>query len=125
MAGYTDAAMEAAIGRMLRVGVTLSALIVLAGGVLSLRQGSGSVLDSRHFHSVPASLNNLSGILRGAAHLDSASVVLAGLLLLIATPVARVVLCVAGFARQRDWLYVVISTTVLLILVYSLLQRGG
>ena len=43
-----------------------------------------------------------------------------GLLLLIATPVARVVLCVIGFARQRDRLYVVVSSVVLLVLIYSL-----
>jgi uncharacterized membrane protein len=39
---------------------------------------------------------------------------------LIATPVARVVFCVVGFARQRDRLYVLISSVVLVILVYSL-----
>ena len=44
-----------------------------------------------------------------------------GLLLLIATPIARVVFSVAGFARQRDWLYVAITLIVLTLLGYSLL----
>jgi uncharacterized membrane protein len=43
-----------------------------------------------------------------------------GLLLLIATPVARVVFSVAGFAIERDWMYVVITLLVLLTLLYSL-----
>ncbi len=43
-----------------------------------------------------------------------------GLVILIATSVARVVLCLVGFARQRSTLYVVISSIVLEILVFSL-----
>jgi uncharacterized membrane protein len=44
-----------------------------------------------------------------------------GLLLLIATPIARVVFSVVGFVRQRDWLYVVITLVVLALLSYGLL----
>ncbi len=45
-----------------------------------------------------------------------------GILLLIATPVVRVVFCVVGFARQRDRLYVAVRTLVLAILIYSLMS---
>ena len=40
-----------------------------------------------------------------------------GLLLLIATPIARVVFSIFGFMRQRDWLYVGVTATVLALLV--------
>jgi len=43
-----------------------------------------------------------------------------GLLLLIATPVARVAFSVVAFAAERDWLYVAITLIVLAILIYSL-----
>ncbi len=43
-----------------------------------------------------------------------------GILLLIATPVARVLLLVLGFAWQRDRTYVLVSLVVLGLLVYSL-----
>jgi uncharacterized membrane protein len=46
-----------------------------------------------------------------------------GLLLLIATPVARVAFSVAAFAMQRDRLYVVVALIVLAVLMYSL--TGG
>ena len=46
-----------------------------------------------------------------------------GLLLLIATPVARVAFSVFGFTQERDWVYVVITLIVLALLVYSL--SGG
>jgi uncharacterized membrane protein len=42
---------------------------------------------------------------------------------LIATPVARVVFSVYGFVRKKDWTYVIITSIVLLILIYSL--AGG
>jgi uncharacterized membrane protein len=46
-----------------------------------------------------------------------------GLLLLIATPVARVAFSAAAFAMQRDRLYVVVALIVLAVLMYSLM--GG
>jgi uncharacterized membrane protein len=42
-------------------------------------------------------------------------------LLLVATPVARVAFSIVGFALERDRLYVVITTIVLAILLYSLI----
>ena len=58
----------------------------------------------------------------GVARFDAASVIQLGILLLIATPVVRVVFCVVGFARQRDRLYVAVSSLVLAILIYSLMS---
>jgi uncharacterized membrane protein len=56
--------------------------------------------------------------------LDAEGVIETGLILLIATPVARVAFCIAGFLRQKDWLYIAVSTVVLGILIYSLIQGG-
>ena len=47
-----------------------------------------------------------------------------GLLVLMATPVARVCFSVAAFAIQRDWVYVAITLLVLAILLYSLVWGG-
>jgi uncharacterized membrane protein len=52
--------------------------------------------------------------------LHSRGLIQLGLLLLIATPVARVAFSVLAFAEQRDWLYVSITLVVLAVLVYSL-----
>ena len=48
-----------------------------------------------------------------------------GLLLLIATPIARVAFSVVGFALERDRMYVVFTLIVLAILLYSLLGSGA
>ena len=48
-----------------------------------------------------------------------------GLLILIATPIARVAFSVFAFAYQRDWTYVLVTLVVLGLLVYSLFGSGG
>jgi uncharacterized membrane protein len=111
MSKPTDEDLDIAVAGMLRFGVTLAAIVVLVGGGLSLRHS--------HFHAGDASLRTLSGIFHGMIHLKGSSIIQLGLVALIATPVARVVLCVVGFARQRNRLYVLVSSTVLVILIYS------
>jgi len=120
MAEFTDKEMEIEIGQMLRIGVSLSALVVFAGGILYLRSATGAP-DYAHFHATAEHLRTIAGVLHGVARFDAASMIQLGILLLIATPVVRVILCVVGFARQRDRLYVGVSALVLAILTYSLL----
>jgi uncharacterized membrane protein len=67
----------------------------------------------------------MSGIVRDALTLRGRGIIQLGLLLLIATPVARVAFSVAAFAFQRDRLYVVVTLVVLAILLYSLTSGQG
>jgi uncharacterized membrane protein len=105
---------------LLRTGVMLAAAIVLTGGILYLAQNHGPRPDYSHFHAEPQQLTHFSGILRGVATFNAESIIMLGLLVLIATPVARVIMCIVGFLFERDHLYIVISTIVLAILLYSL-----
>ncbi len=120
MSKPTDHEFDLSVAAMLRIGVTLAAVVVFAGGVLSLWHMPSSPADYKHFHAGSEALRSISGIFQGAVHLDPQCVIQLGLVILIATPVARVVLCVIGFARQKNALYVAISSIVLAILVYSL-----
>jgi uncharacterized membrane protein len=43
-----------------------------------------------------------------------------GLLTLIATPVARVIFCLAAFAIERDRMYLGFTLAVLVVLLYSI-----
>jgi uncharacterized membrane protein len=122
MKPLTDKQLDSTIANMLRWGVAVAAAVVFLGGILSLRNPTTTVPGYAHFRPTP--IPSLSEILHGAAHLDPSSIIQLGILLLIATPVLRVVFCIVGFARQRDKLYVFISATVLIILIYSLF-RGG
>jgi uncharacterized membrane protein len=118
--GWDDKRVEQVIGILLRTGVVLAASVVLAGGVLYLARHGQEPVGNHVFHGEPAQLRSLGGVLEGAVLLEARSIVQLGLLLLIATPVARVVFTVFAFARQRDWTYVLLTLVVVAVLVYSL-----
>ncbi len=117
----SDTAIDREIGIVLRVGVLTSAFTVLVGGFLFLLRQGHQTPDYRVFHGVPANLTTVTGIVHGALHGQPLAIIQLGMLLLIATPVARVLFSVLGFALARDFLYVSISTLVLFILLYSLI----
>jgi uncharacterized membrane protein len=121
MAGQSDQRLETAMGRMLQIGVTVSALVVLAGGILYLAQAGGARSDYSHFHGVPAGLTSVTGILSGLVHFNAASLIALGILLLIATPICRVIFGVVGFMLLGDRFYAGVSLVVLAILVSSFL----
>jgi uncharacterized membrane protein len=118
-----DKQMDVVIGYLLRVGVSVAASVVLTGWVMYLGGARGAAPDYRHFHAQLPSGLGIASILHGVRVLDSQSIMQAGVLLLIATPVLRVVFCIAAFAARKDALYVVISSIVFAVLVYSLFFR--
>jgi uncharacterized membrane protein len=65
-------------------------------------------------------LRSVSAAVHGAFTLDPRGMVQLGLVLLIATPVARVALTLGAFLVQRDRLYVVLTTIVLVLLLFGL-----
>jgi uncharacterized membrane protein len=75
----------------------------------------------RTFQSEPPNLRTVSGIFREALALRGRGIIQLGLLLLIATPVARVAFSIVGFAEEHDRLYVIVASIVLLILAYGLI----
>src|SRR5207237_779648 len=89
------------------------ATVVLCGGVLYLVRHGGEPADHKVFKGEPPNLVSPRGIVESALALESRGIIELGLLLLIATPVARVVFSIYAFARQRDGLYVALTTTVL------------
>lgn len=118
-----DSIIDARIGILLRVGMSVSAAVILSGGILYVAHHGRSISDYRQFRGVPAGLNTISGIVSGAFHRNDLAIIQFGLLLLIATPVARVVFSVFAFLGERDYLYVAISAIVLLVLLYGLISH--
>jgi uncharacterized membrane protein len=118
----TDHDLDLSVAAMLRFGVSLAAVVVFVGGVLLLRHPRMLTPNFSHFHVGNLELTTLQGIFHGVMQAQPQSIIQLGLVILIATPVARVVLCVIGFARQRNRLYVAVSFAVLIILAYSLIK---
>jgi uncharacterized membrane protein len=125
MATITEKRMDEIMGRLLQAGVILSALFVLAGGAVYVARHPEPVTDYRVFQGEPEELRTISGIFHEALVFRGRGLIQLGLLLLIATPIARVAFSVVAFLYQRDWTYVVVTLIVLGLLVYSLLGGGG
>jgi uncharacterized membrane protein len=126
--GPSDERVEGIIGNLLRVGVMVSAFVVFTGGLLYLlRDGSQHAPDLHKFE--PEQLRSPGDIVHESVRFHSLGLIMLGLLLLIATPIARVIFSVAAFALQRDYLYVLFTLIVLSVLLYSVfsgyLSGGG
>lgn len=118
---FGDPQMEYIMGRLLQSGVILASLVVLAGGVLYVRAHPNAIANYRVFSSEPANLRRLCGVFSGIAAGDPGAIIQLGILLLIATPVARVAFAIVAFAIERDRLYVAVSVAVLAVLLGSLI----
>ena len=118
----SDRRTDVVIGRLLQTGVLTAAAVVIVGAVMLLAQRGGAPASYSTFHGVPDALRSLRGIVMSAAALDSAGIVQLGLVLLIATPVARVALTLVAFAMRRDRVYTILTAVVLALLLFGLVS---
>jgi uncharacterized membrane protein len=121
---------ETAISDLLRAGVTASVGLISVGTLLAFLERGG-------YARTPAELarlisrndgfpHSVAGYLHALAHGDGEAVIIAGLLLLILTPIARVGVSIWAFARAGNGAYVAITTVVFLLLLLSFaLGRAG
>ena len=117
---WSDQKVETTIATLLRAGVTLAAAVVFTGGLIYLFRHGQEPANYHVFAGEPNDLRQWGGIVNSALAMRGRGIIQLGLLLLIATPVARVAFAAFAFALERDWLYVGISTLVLIVLLYSL-----
>jgi uncharacterized membrane protein len=120
---WTDQRVEYIVADLLRAGVLLAASVVTLGGIIFLIRHGSALPQYSRFVGEPLQYRTVSGIIRGSATFHGRNIIQLGLLLLIATPVARVAFSVIAFALERDRLYVVITLIVLAVLLFSLV--GG
>ena len=115
-----DRNIENTIGNLLRAGVVLSTVIVLSGAIIYLWRHGLSPAEYQVFRPQPPELSTVWGIVRSAGSLRGRAIIQLGLLILIATPVARVVFTIWGFAVSRDKTYVLVACFVLCALLFGL-----
>jgi uncharacterized membrane protein len=120
-----DKRVDQLMGILLRSGVLLAATAVAVGGGVFLAHHRLPVSDYRVFSGEPSELRRVPGIVNQALQWHGSGLIQLGLLLLIATPVARVAFSVGAFLYERDWTYVAVSFVVLALLFYSLFSGHG
>jgi len=118
--------MNVVIGRVLRYGVILSGAIILLGTIgLAATSGLSDASGMLTYYPNIVPHDNIDVSLGGLAHglvaFSAFSWIELGVIVLIATPVSRVVISVFLFAAERDRLYVLITAVVLTLLLFSML----
>lgn len=103
---------EDLVSQSLRVGVLLSAGVIFVGLAKFLLSGDSGYPGTTY-------PTQLMDIMMGAWQLKSFAIILTGLVLLILTPISRVGISILIFAKEKDWLYVGISSIVFIVLLCS------
>jgi uncharacterized membrane protein len=114
-----DIDLQHIIGWVLRIGVITSMLVVLAGSAFYLYRHGADTPSYSKFVGVPEFIHTPAGIWHGILTLRGRAIIQAGIVLLIATPIVRVLFSGLGFVLEKDWLYTGISLLVLGIIVFS------
>jgi len=119
MKSFQDKDLQSFVGNLLRYGVWAAMTIVVAGLLLYLFNHGGATAGYGSF--------NEEEVFRPAAFLrlllsgNSEAIMEAGIIVLIATPIARVLFTLIGFWLEKDYLYTFIAFIVLGIIACSLL----
>lgn len=100
------------VQRLLRIGLALSVLLMLVGLVMKIASGSR--------HSSGVKLFSLT-----AAGSTPDLVMAVGVLVLATTPAFRVIALVVLWARERDWRFVTVASTVVVTLSFAVLLGRG
>lgn len=122
MSKFKDTDMQAVIGWILRAGVLVSMSVIFIGGVIYLYRHGQTHVDYSKFVGVPDFVSNPGGIIHGVFTLRGRAIIQAGIILLIATPVIRVLFSAIGFIMEKDYLYTAITVLVLLIILTSMIS---
>jgi uncharacterized membrane protein len=118
--GLTDTQVETIVGNLLRTGVVLAAIVMAAGAVLFLIAHGSEPADFHTFAPERTDLRDPWAVLTNVADWHSTGLLQLGVLLLIATPVVRVLFSIFAFGAQRDYTYVCFTLIVAAVLLYSL-----
>lgn len=116
---FKDKDMQAVIGWVLRAGVFISMIVVFFGGIIYLKRHGNSIANYHKFTGVPEFLQSPAGIINGIFNLRGRAIVQAGIVLLIATPVVRIIFSLIGFVIEKDHLYTFITSIVLVVIIIS------
>ncbi len=111
------------MGKVLRVGVLVSAAMLVSGYFLALVRDrtafNSHVAEQAHLAGHAGFPHSFAAVWDGIARGSGQALIVAGVLAVILTPVAGLVTSAVAFARRRDWLFTSISALVLTIILGS------
>jgi uncharacterized membrane protein len=115
-----DRDIEKTMSNLLRYGVLASALIVTTGAFFYLSKHGNEIPRYKQFIGEPKRFIELKEIFITVLQGKGRSIIQLGALVLIATPIARIIFSIVGYILQRDYLYIIITMIVFLVILYGL-----
>ncbi len=107
--------LNAVVHRVLTVGLAISTVLILIG----------LTLDLIGHQQIPTDVPTFWDVFRRTAQLQPSGFLTLGLLVLVATPILRVIGSTFAFLYERDWRYALITFVVLVVVTLSLLLGQG
>jgi uncharacterized membrane protein len=114
-----DADLEKIIGQLLRYGVMVSSVVVLSGGMVYLIRHGSQTPAFGTFKGEPDKMRDPIAMWKAILHGEGRPLIAFGLLLLILTPIARILFSIAGYLMEKDYLYVLITLIVLAVILWN------
>ena len=121
--------MDRLISNVLRIGVVLSLILIIIGTLLLFVNNGSSGFPLSEIINVNSKINSsqfsLSDIINGIASFQGINFILLGMIVLVITPIARVVCSIFAFLYERNWLYVLITIIVFIDIMFAIFIVPG
>jgi uncharacterized membrane protein len=112
--------LENLLSNLLKFGVLIASTCVLLGGILYLIHHGNEPVEYQFFRGEPSQFRSPAGVVKAVLSGSRRGIIQLGLLLLIATPIVRVIISLLAFLWRREFIYVAVTSLVLASLTYSL-----
>jgi len=116
---FQDKDVQGLVGNLLRIGVIAAMTVVIAGMILYVYHNGN---ERVHYSAFEASghRGGIATIFDGIAKGESSAIIELGVMLLIATPIARILFALIGYWLEKDYLYTFIALVILIIMAISI-----
>lgn len=116
---FTDVDLNRSVGNLLRLGVILSVITSLIGFVKLFMEGFKMPRKYKLLDMGTSSEKVWSHFWETLCKGEGMAIIQLGILMLIFTPLMRIIFALIGYLKEKDYLYVLISSIVLIIMVIS------
>ncbi|PWB25191.1 DUF1634 domain-containing protein [Flavobacterium sp. HTF] len=109
------------VGNLLRYGVWISLSVAFIGGIVYLLHHGNDIENYSVFKENDRNIFEvIASVYKGVIQGSGESIIFFGIVLLFLTPVFRVLLSLFSFLLEKDYLYVIITTIVIGIIIMSI-----
>lgn len=116
---FTDVDLNRSVGNLLRLGVILSVAISIIGFVKLFLEGFKMPKNYSLLETGSSSEKLWGQFWESLCKGEGMAIIQLGILVLIFTPLMRIVFALIGYLKEKDYIYVIISSIVLAIMAIS------